>query len=208
MIYWLKHAGFLLRNDLNIYIDPFHIREGLPKADIVLITHSHYDHCSIEDLKRIVDHNTIIIAPPDCQSNLARIKIKEVIPVEPFQKLRIRDIEIETIPAYNVDKPFHPKDNGWVGYIIKVDGKTIYHAGDTDLIREMESLRNKIDLALLPVSGVYVMNPREAFRAFQLINPKKVFPMHYGEIVGGEKEKNEFIELVGIENIESIERIS
>lgn len=194
-ILWLGHDGFLIENNKKIYIDPYKISDGLPKADILLITHSHYDHCSLDDIKKVISPETIVIAPPDCQSNIARFKVKQLIPLTPYKSVDIEGIKIEGFPAYNTNKPFHPKENEWLGYIINIDNTRIYHAGDTDFIPEMRELKN-IDIALLPISGVYVMDPREAAMAVKVINPEIVIPMHYGSIVGGNKEKQEFMELV------------
>lgn len=194
-IFWLGHAGFLIKDDKNIYIDPYKISNGLPKADIILITHSHFDHCSIDDLEKIVKNDTIVIAPPDCQSRVTKLKIKEVVPIHPGKSVEIGNINIKAVPAYNTNKSFHPKENEWVGYVIEIKGIRIYHAGDTDFIPEMKELGD-IDIALLPVSGTYVMDPEEAARATEIINPKMVIPMHYGTIIGGEAERDKFIELV------------
>ncbi|MCD6590072.1 MBL fold metallo-hydrolase [Candidatus Woesearchaeota archaeon] len=206
-IYWLGHAGFLIKSNMNIYIDPFKIREGLPEADILLITHSHYDHCSIEDIQKIASPNTIVVCPPDCQSNIARLKVKEMIPLTPGKTVEIEGIKITGFPAYNTNKPFHPKENEWLGYIIEIEGIRIYHAGDTDLIPEMNQLKGKIDIALLPVSGTYVMNAEEAARAVEIIQPRKAVAMHYGSIVGDIHDKERFEQLIGQERVLTLEKL-
>lgn len=191
----LAHDTFMLGfNNKKIYIDPYSIPEGSPKADLVLITHGHYDHCSIEDLKKIADPSTTVIATPDCISKLANLKLKQLKVVEPGEKVGIMEMIIEAVPAYNVDKQFHPKAQGWVGYIITINKKRIYHAGDTDYIPEMDELKN-IDVALLPVSGTYVMTAEEASKACNAIKPKLAIPMHYGTIVGKTSDAEHFKQL-------------
>lgn len=188
----LNHDCFKIKyNNLVIYFDPYQIQEN-EKADLILVTHEHYDHFSVEDIAKLLKETTILAIIPDCQSKLSKIadKIKKVELIHPFQKKEIAGITIETIPAYNINKfragrlVFHPKEDGRVGFIITINGKRIYHAGDTDCIPEMQQLKN-IDIALLPVSGTYVMTPEEASQAVNIIKPKIAIPMHYGAGVAG-----------------------
>lgn len=180
-IEWLGHASFRMKNGKVVYIDPYEIDEG-EKADMIFITHAHYDHCSIADLKKIVNPETIIVAPPDCQSKFSgKIQVKDVILVEPGKKYTAGGIEFETVPAYNTNKDFHPKPNEWVGYIITIKEKRIYHPGDSDFIKEMDGLN--ADIVFLPVSGTYVMTAEEAAEAAKVINAKVFIPMHYGKVV-------------------------
>ncbi|MGB9748417.1 MAG: MBL fold metallo-hydrolase [Candidatus Woesearchaeota archaeon] len=182
-ISWEGHASFKIKSkDKILQIDPFQL-ESFEKADLILITHGHYDHCSLTDLSRIVKNGTIIVAPPDCSSTLSKLQGIEIKLIQPHQKLQVYDFKIEAIPAYNVNKTFHKKTNNWVGYIIEVDSIRIYHAGDTDLIEEMKGLKN-IDIALLPVGGTYTMDAKEAAEAANIIKPKIAVPMHYDKIVG------------------------
>ncbi len=196
-ISWLGHSGFRITDVLEnrvIYVDPFQIKDGA-KADAVLITHSHYDHCSIGDLNKICTPKTVIIAPPDCQSKFqGKIDMRDSRIMAPGKSLLMGNINIETIPAYNTDKEFHPKDNEWVGYVIDMNSKRIYHAGDTDATIELADL-NKIDVALVPVSGKYVMTAEEAAHAVNKLEPKLAIPMHFGAIVGDVKDAFRFREL-------------
>lgn len=187
-IKWLGHDTFRIIGEKVIYTDPFQIKKS-ERADIILITHEHYDHFSPEDIKKLLGPDTVIVIPVDCAG---KIKAKEVI-VKPGDKIIVDGIEIEVVPAYNINKNFHPKDKGWVGYIFKVSGKRIYLAGDTDYIPEMKNFRD-IDIALLPVSGTYVMTAEEAVKAALDIKPKIAIPMHYGSIVGSEKDAQFFVE--------------
>jgi L-ascorbate metabolism protein UlaG (beta-lactamase superfamily) len=184
-IHWLGHDTFRIEGEQIIYTDPFKIKKK-GRADIVLITHEHYDHCSPEDVKQIQGPDTIIISPADCAAKLqGNIKI-----VKPGDIIKIKDVTIEAVPSYNTNKQFHTKDRGWVGYVFTVKGQRIYIAGDTDYIPEMKKI--KADIALLPVSGTYVMTADEAARAALDIKPKVAIPMHYGSIVGSNEDARRF----------------
>ena len=204
---WLGHSGFLIKNSKIIYIDPYNIKANMDKADIILITHSHYDHCSVADIEKIVQDGTKIIMTADCQSKITRfnVSIKMEI-IEPGQELDLGDVKISALHAYNTDKSFHPKDENWVGYLIKMNNLLIYHAGDTDFIDEMQKLTgykkpDKEFIALLPIGGRFTMNAEEAAEAAKLIKPTIAIPMHYGSIVGGEDDAKEFKELCEENNI-------
>jgi len=185
-ITWLGHDGVLIKgNGKAIIIDPFQIKECEP-ADIILVTHEHYDHCSPEDINKVRKDSTMIVTEADSAKKLSG----DVRVVQPGDKLTVSGIEIEAVPAYNTNKNFHPKQNGWLGFIVAVDGVRIYHAGDTDLIPEMGSL--EVDIAILPVSGTYVMTAEEAIEAAKIIKPKLAIPMHYGAIVGSADDARRF----------------
>jgi L-ascorbate metabolism protein UlaG (beta-lactamase superfamily) len=204
---WLGHAGFLIENSKIIYIDPYNIRDGLPLADLILITHSHYDHCSVSDLQKIVKEGTRIIMTGDSQSKIARFEVPiRMEIVEAGQELDLGAVKISVVPAYNVDKSFHSKDEGLVGYLIKMNDIIIYHAGDTDLIPEMQKMTgyNKNFVALLPVGGRFTMDSNEAFLAAKLIKPNIVIPMHWGSVVGSREDAEEFKELCSEEEINCI----
>lgn len=185
-ITWLGHDGFLIKgNGKAIVIDPFQVKE-CESADIILVTHEHYDHCSPEDIEKIQKDSTVIVTEADSAKKLSG----DVRVVQPGDKLTVSGIEIEAVSAYNTNKKFHPKQNGWLGFIVTVDGVRIYHAGDTDLIPEIGSL--EADIALLPVSGTYVMTAEEAIEAAKIIKPKLAIPMHYGAIVGSADDARRF----------------
>lgn len=186
---WLGHASFKISSDKTIYIDPFHLTQD-DKADIILITHGHYDHCSIADINRIITSTTQIFATPDCSSKLRKINTERVQIVAPNKRIEISGMTIDTVPAYNLNKQFHPKENEWLGYIVEINGTRIYHAGDTDLIPEMKNV--KADIVFLPVGGTYTMNAEEAAQAANMIKPQVAIPMHYGDIVGTESDAEKF----------------
>ncbi|MDY6839458.1 MAG: MBL fold metallo-hydrolase [Thermodesulfobacteriota bacterium] len=187
-IRWLGHDGFLIKAEGKvIVIDPFQIQE-CELADVILVSHEHYDHCSPADVKKIQKDSTIIVTEADSAKKLSG----DVKTMKPGDKITVSGIPIEAVPAYNTNKAFHPKENGWLGFILTVDGVRIYHAGDTDDIPEMASFQ--VDIALLPVSGTYVMTAEEAVEATKKIKPKVVIPMHYGAIVGSTDDAQRFAE--------------
>ncbi|OGW52221.1 MAG: Zn-dependent hydrolase [Nitrospirae bacterium RBG_13_43_8] len=186
-IHWLGHDTFKVIGEKVVYTDPFKIKKK-DTADVILITHEHFDHCSPEDVKAIQGPKTFIVATSDSAKKLSgKIKI-----VKPGEKINVEGVEIEIVPAYNTNKQFHTKDKGWVGYVFTLKGQRIYLAGDTDYIPEMKNL--KVDIALLPVSGTYVMTAEEAIKAALDIKPKIAIPMHYGSIVGSADDAKKFAE--------------
>jgi len=184
---------FSIKNSRKIYLDPYHNVED--EADIILISHSHYDHCSIEDLKRIVKDGTVVVCTADCSSKLSKLDKKIKIQIlEPGNQIEVEGIKIKAVPAYT-NNEYHPKEEGWNGYIVDIDGIRVYHAGDTDLIPKMKNL-GKIDLAFLPVGGTYTMDAEEAAKAALTIKPELAIPMHHQDIVGTKEDALRFQELL------------
>lgn len=193
-IFWLGHDTILIQfNGKNIYFDPYQISKKSPPADYVFISHEHFDHLSVEDLQIILNPKTKIIIPVQWASKLKGLK-GEVVGVKIGDKTRVDDFEVQVVPAYNPKKQFHPKNYGGAGYIVKIGEKVYYHAGDTDFIPEMKDFP-EIDVAFLPVSGTYVMDAKEAAEATKVMKIKKAIPMHYGAIVGSDKDAEEFKKL-------------
>jgi len=184
-VHWLGHASFKLTGEKVVYIDPWQI-QAAERADIILITHGHHDHCSPEDVAKIRGPNTAVLATGDCTEQLGG----RVEAVKPGQRLTVQGVTVETVPAYNLDKSFHPKQNGWVGYVVTLNGLRVYHAGDSDHTPEMDAVR--ADVALLPVGGKYTMTAAEAAAAANAIKPAVAVPMHWGEIVGSRQDAESF----------------
>lgn len=198
---WLGHDSFIIKNGKTVIIDPFKLQSAPGKADILLISHEHFDHLSPDDIKKVVNENTTIVTIPAVKKELSGLKVKEIRAAKPGDRVTIGDVTVELVPAYNLNKfrepgkVFHPKEDGKVGFVVGMKSLRIYHAGDTDAIPEMKGL--KPDVALLPVSGTYVMTPDEAAQAHRMIEPKVTIPMHYGKIVGSEQDAHRFKQLVG-----------
>jgi len=186
-IYWLGHDGFRIEAEKVIYFDPYQITTTVP-ADIIFISHEHYDHCSVEDIEKIQNNDTVIVTDSSSAGHLSG----DIRVVKPGDSLTIATVPVEVVPSYNVDKTFHPKASGMLGFIVTIDGVRIYHAGDTDFIPEMKNIH--ADIALLPVSGTYVMTAEEAAEAALTIKPVVVIPMHFGCIVGSEADAKLFAE--------------
>jgi L-ascorbate metabolism protein UlaG (beta-lactamase superfamily) len=209
-IRWLGHSSFIIKNSLGnvIYIDPFRISEESEKADFIFITHSHYDHCSIEDINKIARNGTIIIAPADVSSKFSHISAKvdlKIVDSSDRMQFDKEGLKFWTLPAYNPNESFHSRDEDWVGYVLDFSGVLVYHAGDTHLIPEMKSLStSNIDIALLPIGGTFTMNAGEAARAAAVIRPKMVVPMHYGTVekTGDKNDASIFMKLCSSEGIE------
>lgn len=208
--HWLGHDGYrIVGNNKIIYIDPYQIstaQQNKHDADIVLISHNHFDHLSIDDLKHIVGNNTSVVAAKECSDQLKSIEIAEFKGVLPGDKITIQGVPIEAVVAYNTNKKFHPKADNKIGFIISMNNMRIYHAGDTDEILEMSLIHP--DIALVPVSGTYVMTAEEAARAVnEKIRPKKLaIPMHYGSIVGSINDAITFKQLVTVCPVQILDR--
>ena len=192
----LYHSSIRINKEKTIYIDPFKIDRNYNDADIVFITHDHYDHYSEEDIDKVINENTTIIIPEELLTKLLRKGINKnaIITVEPNEKYMVQGIKFETISAYNTNKTFHPKENGWVGYIIIINGIRYYIAGDTDITEENKQV--KCDVAFVPVGGTYTMDFKEAASLINEIKPKIAIPIHYGSIVGTEQDAIDFIRLL------------
>lgn len=215
-VQWLGHASFYFTDENGnkiYYVDPFNLGAfELEKADLVFITHAHQDHFSLIDLQKIVKNDTIIIAPPDI---LREIDIPAVrkLGVEPLKDYAVKGFKFQTIPAYNTHPEkldFHPKTNNWVGYIFELNGKKIYHAGDTDFIPEMKKLKDlNLDVAMLPIGGKFTMEVEEAANAANAIAAKITIPMHYRRLnLNNYQELEErFKKLVTDSKVEVLEKL-
>jgi L-ascorbate metabolism protein UlaG (beta-lactamase superfamily) len=193
---WLGHAGFRLRlGGTNVYIDPYRATDG-PPADVILITHDHFDHFSPDDVKRLAGEGTRIVGPATVTEQIRG----PALTVGPGESHELDGLELTAVAAYNTNKVgsdgklFHPREAGWVGYLILASGMRIYHSGDTDVIPEMDEAA-AVDIAMLPVSGTYVMTAVEAAEAARRIEPKVAIPMHWGTVIGSRQDAEEFARL-------------
>ncbi len=192
----LYHSSIRINKEKTIYIDPFKIDRNYNDADIIFITHDHYDHYSEEDIDKVINENTVIVIPEELLTKVLKKGINKnaIITVEPNQKYMVQGIKFETVPAYNTNKTFHPKENGWVGYVIEINEIKYYIAGDTDITEENKKV--KCDVAFVPVGGTYTMDFKEAAQLVNQIQPKVAVPIHYGSVVGTKQDAEEFIKLL------------
>lgn len=190
----LYHASIVLYD--NIYIDPYKIENETRNAKYLFITHSHYDHFSIEDIEKVRNEDTIFFVTPDCKEKLLEIGVdeKRIVTVVPDEMYKFNKIELQVIPAYNVNKEYHKKEYGWVGYLIKINGVTYYITGDTDVNEDIQNI--KCDVLFVPIGGTYTMDYKEAADYTNSIKPKYVIPIHYGTIVGKKEDGIEFAKLL------------
>ena len=198
-IHWLGHDSFRLDGSSTVYIDPWKLSADAPPADLILITHGHYDHFSPDDIARLSTPRTTLIGPA---SVTAKVDGVAAVTLCAGETATVGGVTVAAVAAYNVDKfrqpgeVFHPRAAGGLGYIVELDGRRIYHAGDTDAIPEMRDVR--CDVALLPVSGTYVMTAEEAAEACRMISAAAAVPMHYGDIVGTAADAARFEGLCGV----------
>lgn len=192
-----KQNSIRIKSDRGIiYVDPFKMDTAFNDAAFILITHDHYDHFSTEDIEKAACEDTVLVVPEKMAKKAAGAKglVKKIETVKPGEQKTIDALEFETVPAYNVLKPFHPKSAGWVGYILLLGGKRIYIAGDTDATKEAKEV--KCDIALIPIGGTYTMDARKAAEYVNEIQPETVIPVHYGHMVGTPSDGDTFADLV------------
>ena len=182
--------------DRSIYIDPFRMQITPNDADIIFLTHDHYDHFSPEDIDKVIGKNTVLIVPEKMEKKAKEIadKFAKLVTVKPGESYEVDGLKFETVAAYNILKPFHPRSAEWVGYILKVDGKRIYIAGDTDATPEAKSV--KCDIALVPIGGTYTMDAEAAAGLVDELEPEIAIPVHYGTGVGSPSDGQIFEENV------------
>ena len=185
----LCHSSIRINKEKIIYIDPYNIEKKYNDADLIFITHDHYDHYSEEDIDKVKKEDTVIIAPEELLTKLLRkgFRLDHIITVEPNKEYITEGIKFETVPAYNTNKQFHPKENEWVGNIIEIKGISYYIAGDTDITEENKKV--KCDVAFVPVGGTYTMDFKEAAYLINEIKPKIAIPTHYEKYL--EEMRNE-----------------
>jgi L-ascorbate metabolism protein UlaG (beta-lactamase superfamily) len=201
---WLGHSGFRIRVGRSVvYIDPYRVPDGSPPADLILVTHGHYDHFSPQDVERLSTERTWLVGPAAVAERVSG-QVHSIAPGELLEDELVRGVHVAAVAAYNTSKrnpegmAFHPREAGWVGYELNVRGERLYHSGDTDVIPEMDSVSG-VDVALLPVSGTYVMTPQEAAEAARRIQPRVAVPMHWGSNIGTADDARAFAEKAPVE---------
>ena len=188
-----------------IYFDPFKFEKDNHDADIIFITHNHYDHFDIESIEKVKNNNTIIVAPKSMEEVIKEISFKDYIYLNPYDLVKLDDLTIKGIPAYNNEKTFHPRSNNWLGYLVSYNNITYYIAGDTDKTKDNELV--KCDIALIPIGGHFTMDYEEASELVKEINPKVVIPTHYGTIIGDIDYGKKLINLLSNTNIKVVEKL-
>ena len=186
-ITWIGHASFRIAGQNTVvYIDPWKLDDAPHDADVVIVSHSHHDHLSVDDIRKVSKPDTAIVAPGDVIS-----KLHAANAVTPGDRMTLNDVTVEAVAAYNIGKAFHPRVHNWCGAVFTIGGKRIYYAGDSDLVPEMSDLKD-VDLALLPVGGTYTLNAAEAAKACKAIGCKSAVPYHWGDIVGSADDAQQF----------------
>ncbi|MCH3986458.1 MAG: MBL fold metallo-hydrolase [Lachnospiraceae bacterium] len=175
-----------------LYSDPFKIPKAVNDADVIFLTHDHYDHFSPEDIRKVMKAESVFVAPEKMAGQVSKFVSSDdrMIRVLPGMKTDVAGIPVETVPAFNLAKPFHPKKNGWTGYVVTVDGVRIYLAGDTDATKEAAAVR--CDIAMVPIGGTFTMDARQAAKLVNEIRPWVAIPIHYGSIVGRREDADVF----------------
>ena len=187
----MKNSTIRIQRDRVIYFDPYEIQKDLKDADLIFISHDHFDHLSVESIMKLVKEDTVLVAPESSAALLEGEGFRNVTAVQPSKSYEVGGVSFTTVPMYNVGKKFHEKSENFVGYVVRIDGAEYYFAGDTDLIPEMESI--KADVVFLPVGGTYTMDASEAARAANIIKPAVAVPIHYADVVGTVEDGEAFI---------------
>ena len=200
-----EHSSICIKDKLTLYFDPFRIQNESHDADIIFITHSHFDHYSLEDIKKIINENTVLVFPKSMGNEANGNGLNnQFIFFDAYEEKEIKSYKVQAVPSYNIGKPMHPKENKWVGYIVEIGSQKVYVCGDTDDISEKENL--KCDIILIPVGGTYTMNAMEAANLVNKIEPKIAIPTHYGTLVGEKNHGDEFEKHVN-KNIKVVKKL-
>lgn len=186
----LTHSSIRITGGPTIYVDPFHIEQEVHDADIIFITHDHFDHFSVEDIEKVRKEDTVLVIPEKMKGQAGKASCSRVVTVKSGMKEQLKGIEFEAVAAYNNMKPFHPKWNGWVGYVLTVNGVRIYIAGDTDMTKDNQLI--SCDVAMVPIGGKFTMDASQAAELVNVMKPKVAIPTHYGSIAGTKEAEEDF----------------
>ena len=186
------HSSIRCGGDKVLWFDPFRVADLSHGGDVIFITHEHYDHFSPEDIQRVMKPDAVIVLPESCRDAAltAGFDPERLMTVQPGETYQVRGVSFETVAAYNIGKKFHPQASRWVGYVVTVEGRRVYVAGDTDDTPETRDVRS--DAAFLPVGGTYTMTAAEAAALANAIRPQTAVPTHYGSIVGEKSDGSAF----------------
>lgn len=184
------HSSIRIAGEKTLYFDPFHLKDEPHDADVVFITHDHYDHMSPEDIARVAKDGTAFVLPASCRAAAEKNGLTNCTFLMPGETAEVCGVPVEAVAAYNPLKPFHPKKNGWLGYVVTVEGKRIYVAGDTD--ENKDNLAVKCDIAMVPAGGTYTFDAKHAAKFVNKLRPAVAIPTHYGDIVGGASNGDAF----------------
>lgn len=188
-------SSIRIEGSKTVYFDPFLIESGANDADVILITHSHQDHFDPESIGKVSNANTVFVVPAGMEKKMGQIAAKEQLRLlSPGDEIEVEGLKIKALPAYNKAKPFHPKRNKWLGYLLEMDETRYYVAGDTDVVKELQAVQ--CDIALVPIGGTYTMTAKDASGLINQIKPVATVPTHYGTIVGKKEDADEFRSLV------------
>jgi len=192
----LIHSAIRIEGAKVLYFDPYHLSDEPHDADLIFVTHDHFDHFSAEDVKKVAKENTLLVCPATSRETIVQSGVlseERIIPMEPGDSAVFGNVQAAAVAAYNIGKKFHPKENRWLGYVVTMDGVSYYVAGDTDVTPEL--LAVKADVALLPVGGTYTMTAEEAAEAALQMDIRTAVPTHFADIVGTEEDGERFTRL-------------
>ena len=186
-----SHSSIRAEGKRVLYFDPFQLKTVPHDGDIIFVTHDHFDHFSPEDMEKVAKTDTVFVVP---QSLAEKLPKDRTVALQVGEAAEVQVVLVEAVAAYNVSKPFHAKENGWLGYRVTMDGETLYVCGDTDATTEAKAVR--CDILALPVGGTYTMDAEQAAELARAVMPKLALPTHYGSIVGSKKDAEQFCNLV------------
>lgn len=198
------HSSIRIGAEKVMYFDPFHLKQDPHDADIVFLTHDHYDHLSPEDIARVKKEGTVFVLPASCKAAAEKNGLDRCVYLTPGETAEVCGVPVEAVAAYNNLKPFHPKKNGWLGYIVAAEGRRVYVAGDTD--ENKDNLSVRCDIAMIPVGGTYTFDAKHAAKFVNKLRPSVAIPTHYGDIVGSLSDADAFAAAVD-EGIEVVKKI-
>lgn len=190
----LTHSSIKINGQKTVYFDPYEVREDYHDADLVFVTHEHFDHYSPADIRKVAKEDTWLILPESMKGQEDKAGGLETKFIQPGGTMELKGLMVKAVPAYNRLKPFHPKSKGWVGYLVTMGTVVYYIAGDTDVTTENQKI--SCDVALVPVGGKFTMDYKDAAKLVNTIKPRIAIPTHYGSVAGSPQDGQNFKRLV------------